>query len=165
MIRRVRPEDAEELAALYRSNREFLEPFEPLRRPAFFTADGQRKRLEQQLAEETHPFAIVDGDAIAGAINLFGIVRGGLQSGVIGYWVDQARNGHGLATGAVAEMLAYAFDELELHRIEAATLVENAPSQRVLEKNGFERIGLARSYLRINGEWRDFILFQRLGGD
>jgi ribosomal-protein-alanine N-acetyltransferase len=39
------------------------------------------------------------------------------------------------------------------------------PSQRVLEKNRFERIGLARNYLRINGDWRDFILFQRLGGN
>ena len=49
-----------------------------------------------------------------------------------------------------------------LHRVEAATLVENLPSQRVLEKNGFERIGLARSFLRIDGEWRDFLLFQRI---
>ena len=38
-------------------------------------------------------------------------------------------------------------------------------SQRVLEKNGFERIGLARRFLRIDDEWRDFLLFQRLADD
>jgi ribosomal-protein-alanine N-acetyltransferase len=162
VIRPVRPEDAEEIAALYLANRRFLAPFEPVRPPAFFTASGQRTRLERQLERDTHPFAILDHGAIAGTINLFGIVREGLQSGVIGYWVDCARNGRGLATAAVAETLAYAFGELDLHRIEAATLADNVPSQRVLEKNRFERIGVAHSYLRINGAWRDFVLFQRV---
>lgn len=165
MIRPLRPEDCEELAALYDANRDFLAPFEPTRPPEFFTPEGQRERLELQLADGTHPFAIFDGDAIAGTINLFNIVRESLQSGVIGYWVDNARNGRGLATGAVGEMLGYAFGELDLHRIEAATLVENVASQQVLAKNGFERIGLARRFLRIDGEWRDFLLFQRLADD
>ena len=162
MIRAVRPKDAAELAALYLANREFLAPFEPARPPDFFTAEGQRTRLERQLADATHPFAILDGEAIAGTINLFRISRDGPASGVIGYWIDRASNGRGLATAAVGEILAYAFDTLALHRVEAATLVDNVSSQRVLEKNRFERIGLARNYICINGEWRDFILFQRL---
>lgn len=162
MIRQLRVEDAEELAALYRANREFLAPFEPERPPDFFTAEGQREQLEQRLAAGTHAFAILDGDAIAGTVNLFHIVREALQSGTIGYWVDSARNGRGLATGAVADIVAYAFGELDLHRVEAATLVDNVSSQRVLEKCGFERIGIARRFLRIAGEWRDFVLFQRI---
>jgi [ribosomal protein S5]-alanine N-acetyltransferase len=165
VIRSVRPDDAEELAALYRANREFLGPFEPVRPPEFFTADGQTARLRRQLADDTHPFAILDEGAIAGTINLFGIVRDGPESGVIGYWVDGARNGRGLATTAVGEILEYAFDDLGLHRVEAATLVDNLASQRVLEKNEFDRIGLARGYLRIAGDWRDFFLFQRLSDD
>jgi ribosomal-protein-alanine N-acetyltransferase len=165
MIRAVRPEDAEELAALYGANQDFLSPFEPVRPPEFFTADGQTARLRRQLADDTHPFAILDGGAIAGTINLFGIVRDGPESGVIGYWVDGARNGRGLATAAVGEILAYAFGDLSLHRVEAATLVDNLASQRVLEKNEFERIGLARGYLRIAGDWRDFFLFQRVSDD
>ena len=165
MIRPVRPEDCEELAALYLANRSFLAPFEPVRPPEFFTASGQRERLQRQLDGETHPFAILDNGAIAGTINLFGIVRDGPESGVIGYWVDGTRNGRGLATGALGEILEYAFGEVGLHRVEAATLVDNLPSQRVLEKNEFERIGLARSYLRIAGNWQDFFLFQRLYDD
>lgn len=165
MIRPVRPEDSEELAALYLANRDFLAPFEPVRPPDFFTADGQRERLQRQLDGETHPFAILDDGAIAGTINVFHIVRESLQSCTIGYWIDGARNGRGLATGAVGEILVFAFEDLALHRVEAATLVDNVPSQRVLEKNGFERIGLARRFLRINDEWRDFFLFQRLADD
>jgi ribosomal-protein-alanine N-acetyltransferase len=165
VIRPVRPEDCEELAALYLANRDFLAPFEPVRPPEFFTADGQRERLQRQLDDETFPFAIVDDSAIAGTINLFHIMRESLQSGTIGYWIDHRRNGRGLATGAVVEIVAYAFDELDLHRVEAATLVDNVASQRVLEKSGFERIGLARRYLRIDDEWRDFFLFQRRADD
>ena len=165
MIRPVRPADGEELAALYLANRDFLAPFEPVRPPEFFTADGQRERLQRQLDGETHPFAILDDGAIAGTINVFHIVRESLQSCTIGYWIDGARNGRGLATGAVREILAFAFEDLALHRVEAATLVDNVPSQRVLEKNGFERIGLARRFLRIDDEWRDFFLFQRLADD
>ena len=164
-IRPLRAEDAEELAALYRANRDFLAPFEPVRPEDFFTAEGQRDRLARQLADDTHPFAILDHGEIAGTINLFNIVRGALEGGTIGYWVDGDRNGRGLATGAVADLLAYAFGEVSLHRIEAATLEDNLPSQRVLEKNGFERIGLARRLLRIADEWRDFLLFQRLADD
>jgi len=161
MIRPLRAEDAEELAALYAANRDFLAPYEPERPEDFFTADGQRTRLERQLADGRLAFAILDGDAIAGTINLFHIVREVLQSVTIGYWIDQARNGRGLATSAVEDAVAIAFGELELHRVEAATLVDNVASQRVLEKAGFERIGVARRFLLIHGEWRDFVLFQR----
>ncbi len=161
-IRLVTPDDAAELAALYAANREFLAPFEPVRPDSFFTADGQRERLALQLEGGTHPFAILDGDTIAGTINVFHIIRESLQSCTIGYWIDRARNGRGLATAAVEDVVAYAFGELELHRVEAATLTDNVASQRVLEKAGFERIGVARRFLRINDEWRDFVLFQRV---
>ena len=165
MIKLLTPDDGPALAALYLANRDFLAPFEPVRPPEFFTADGQRERLQRQLDGKTHPFAILDDGAIAGTINVFHVVRESLQSCTIGYWIDGARNGRGLATGAVGEILAFAFEDLALHRVEAATLVDNVPSQRVLEKNGFERIGLARRFLRINDEWRDFFLFQRLADD
>jgi ribosomal-protein-alanine N-acetyltransferase len=55
-----------------------------------------------------------------------------------------------------------AFGELGLHRLEAGTLPDNFGSQRVLEKNGFERFGLAHRFLLIAGEWRDHVLFERV---
>jgi ribosomal-protein-alanine N-acetyltransferase len=157
-IRHLTSEDAGELAALLVANREFLAPFEPDRDERFYTAEGQRERIEsgEQLA-----FAILDGSRIAGMVALSHIARGPFQSANLGYWVAQDLNDRGLATKAVAEVIEIAFGDLGLHRLEAGTQVDNLASRRVLEKNGFEPIGIARSYLLIAGEWRDHLLFQR----
>jgi ribosomal-protein-alanine N-acetyltransferase len=157
-LRRLTPEDVGELSALLVENREFLAPFEPVRDEHFFTAAAQRERIED---EGSPAFAIVDDSRIAGTVTLSNIVYGALQSGNVGYWVAERFNGRGLATRAVAEVVEIAFADLGLHRLEAATLVDNLPSQRVLEKNDFEPIGLARRYLLIGAEWRDHLLFQR----
>ena len=157
MIRRLRQDDAGELAALLRANRDFLAPFEPVRDERFFTPEGQAERI----AQHGHLFAILDDEAIAGTIAISNVLLGALRSANVGYWVDQARNGRGLASGAVAEVAETAFGELELHRLEAGTLVDNVGSQRVLERNRFTRIGIAPRYLHIGGAWRDHVLFQR----
>jgi ribosomal-protein-alanine N-acetyltransferase len=110
-------------------------------------------------------FAIVDDRSIAGTISVSNVLRGAFQSANVGYWVDRPRNGRGLATAAVAEVVRHAFDELGLHRLEAGTLLDNIASQRVLEKNRFTRIGVARKHLYIAGAWRDHVLFERLADD
>jgi [ribosomal protein S5]-alanine N-acetyltransferase len=157
-IRPLTSEDAGELAALLVENREFLAPFEPDRDERYYTVEGQRERIE---SGEQQAFVILDGDRIAGIVALSHIARGPFQSANLGYWVAQDVTGRGLATKAVGEVIEVAFGELGLHRLEAGTQVDNVASRRVLEKNGFEPIGIARAYLRIAGEWRDHILFQR----
>ena len=157
MIRRLTTADAEELAALLVANREFLAPFEPVRPERFFTPVGQAERI----AEHANLFAILDDEAIAGTIAISNVVHGAFCSATLGYWVDRARNGRGLASAAVDAALATAFGQLGLHRLEAGTLVDNVGSQRVLERNGFTRIGVAPHYLHIGGAWRDHVLFQR----
>jgi ribosomal-protein-alanine N-acetyltransferase len=161
VIRRLTADDAGELAALLVENRDFLTPFEPDRDERFYTVDGQRERLER---EGVHDFAILDEERIAGTMQLSNVVRGPRQSANLGYWVAERANGRGLATNAVGEVIPIAFGELGLHRLEAGTLVENLASRRVLEKNGFEQIGIARGYLHIGGDWRDHMLFQLLAG-
>jgi ribosomal-protein-alanine N-acetyltransferase len=161
VIRLLTTADAEEVAALYVSNRAFLAPFEPDRDDEFFTPAFQRKRIEGA-GDDHWRWAIVDGGRIAGMIVLADVLRGALQVGNLGYWVDRGHNGRGLASSAVADVVSFAFGEAGLHRLEAGTLVDNHASQRVLEKNGFERFGLARKLLRINGEWRDHVLFERI---
>ena len=111
---------------------------------------------------DTVPHLIVEDDRIVGRIVLSNIVRGPLMSASLGYWVARHANGRGVATAAADRLCRIAFDELGLHRVEAGTLVDNLASQRVLERIGFQRFGLAPRYLRINGEWRDHVLFQRL---
>jgi ribosomal-protein-alanine N-acetyltransferase len=150
-------------------NREFLAPWEPKREPEFFTLDGQRAAIKCVLREleqgVTVPHVSVDDDRIVGRVTLSNIVRGPFQSCNIGYWVSADANGHGHATAAVAQMSEIAFSQLGLHRIEAGTLPNNTGSQRVLEHNGFERIGVARAYLSIAGRWQDHVLYQLLGPD
>jgi ribosomal-protein-alanine N-acetyltransferase len=166
VIRPVTPADAEELSALYRENRDFLAPFEPARSDDFYTVQGQRERLEQ-LANDAAAgagwrFSIVDGGAIVGTINVSDVIRGPMQVANVGYWVAREHNGRGLATRAVADVIEFAFGEAALHRLEAGTLPDNLASQRVLEKNGFERFGFAHKLLLIGGEWTDHVLFERL---
>jgi ribosomal-protein-alanine N-acetyltransferase len=161
VIRLLAPADADELAALFLANREFLAPYNPDHPESLFTAEGQRDRI--RLAE--HPYGIVDEGSLAGTISLSNLVRGPFQSATVGYWVDEARRGRGLATRAVAAIAELAFGELELHRLEAPTLIDNLSSQRVLTKNRFTRIGLAPRYLHISGAWRDHLLYRRTAED
>lgn len=58
-----------------------------------------------------------------------------------------------------------AFASLDLHRVQGEVVTDNHRSQRVLERNGFERYGLAPSYLKIAGQWQDCVLFQRIRSD
>jgi [ribosomal protein S5]-alanine N-acetyltransferase len=157
--------DADALAELYRSNRDFLAPWEPVRNDDFYTADGQRAVIVDALARHAQgialPHVILDGaDRLAGRIALNNIVRGAFQSCDLGYWVSAAVNGRGLATRAVREMIGAAFSALGLHRIQAATLPHNAASRKVLARNGFTQIGMAPEYLYIAGRWQDHIIFQ-----
>ena len=110
-------------------------------------------------------FVIVDGGELVGLASITGVVLGAIRSGMVSYFVDEARAGRGLATAAVAELLTVAFDELGLHRVEAGTAVLNVASQRVLERNGFTRVGLLRRHLLLQGEWVDHFLWERLADD
>lgn len=161
-------DDVPELTALHRANREFLAPWEPIREDEFFSEVGQAAivRADLDLYDEGRklPRVIVDdAGRIVGKVTLNGIVRASsFLSCAMGYWVSESENGKGLATRAVGEVVRHAFGELELHRVQAEVMPRNAGSQRVLERNGFERFGMAPGYLRIAGRWEDHIMYQAL---
>ncbi|GAA3168456.1 MULTISPECIES: GNAT family N-acetyltransferase [Streptomyces] len=170
LIRPATVADAAALARALRRNRQHLAPFEPRRDAAHHTADGQRDRLRELVAEQDAGRALpwllmADDGEVVGAATLTGIVGGPLRSGSLGYWIDAARVGQGLASAAVRQVCAAADAVLRLHRIEAGTLLTNAASQRVLVKNGFTAYGVAERYLHIDGAWRDHRLFQRILND
>lgn len=168
--RLIRIDDAPAITELLVENRDFLQPWEPVRGDEYFTLAGQRKAIEAALDRYSQGTAVpcvilADEDTIAGRINLNTIVRGPFQSASVGYLVGENFNGRGLATTAVADIKRRAFGELGLHRLEAGTLKRNVGSQKVLERNGFERFGFAPRYLNIAGEWQDHILFQVLNAE
>jgi len=165
-VRPARAEDAGPLAALYRANRDYLAPFEPVRDEQFFTDAGQATRLAALLAEQAqgraYPYLIEVDGVLAGRVTVTNVARGPFCSGSLGYWVAASHTGRGVASAAVGHVVTDCFTTHGLHRLEAATLVDNLASQAVLRRTGFTLIGLAPRYLHIAGQWRDHQLFQRL---
>ena len=104
-------------------------------------------------------------DALVGGLTLSNIRRGVTQAVSIGYWTGLHFIGRGYMTRSVRMAAGYVFDTLRLHRIEAACLPNNTASIAVLERNGFQREGIARSYLKIDGRWQDHVLYALLSDD
>ncbi|MCA1832123.1 MAG: GNAT family N-acetyltransferase [Actinomycetota bacterium] len=159
--------DAPELLRMFIDNRAFFAPWDPVREEDYFTLSKQESVIRAEISARDQgqkmPFVItLDGTGeIIGTININDIVRGVFQSANLGYEIAEKHNGRGYATAAVGLATAHAFKALGLHRVQAGTLLHNVRSQRVLEKNGFRREGVALRYLRIAGEWQDHIIFAK----
>ena len=149
-------------------SRAFLTPWEPTWPEDDLTRAAFRRRLRRQVEDmardESFAFLVFDAatDALIGGLTLGGIRRGVAQAATLGYWMGERYAGRGRMTRAVAAATRYGFSTLRLHRIEAACLPENVASMTLLERNGFRREGLARAYLRIDGGWRDQVLYALL---
>jgi len=158
-------------ATLRGESRDFLTPWDPvwpddaLSRKAFTNRVYWAARAET--AGTAMPlFLIRRADAaFLGALTLDNIRRGPSQSGTLGYWVGQPHARRGYMREALAAVVHYAFTELDLSRLEAGCLPENAASRGVLEKTGFKYEGVAQSYLQINGRWRNHVLYANLRAD
>ncbi|WP_040215259.1 GNAT family N-acetyltransferase [Clostridium polynesiense] len=159
------PQNAEELLNYYIRNKNHLKEFEPRRDKDFYTLETQKRLLSDSyrhfLNGTGFDFGIFINDILIGKIKLSNIVYGVFKSGILGYSIDGKYQGRGYMKRAVQLICSYAFEELELHRVEASTLVDNIKSQRVLKSSGFEELGLNKNYLYINGRWQDHITFYR----
>ncbi|MEV0632087.1 GNAT family N-acetyltransferase [Nonomuraea wenchangensis] len=169
VLRPLTEQDDEALLRAYIRNRDHLRRWEPRRPAEFYTLPGQSLRLKDLLRQRaegrTVPWVMTDGDEIVGAMTLNNVVRGPWLNADLGYWTDARYTGRGLTTTAVLEVCRLADQVLGLHRIAAATLLDNAASQSVLRKAGFEQFGTAPRYLEIDGRWQDHRLFQRILND
>jgi ribosomal-protein-alanine N-acetyltransferase len=163
-VRLVRPQDAEVLSRLETQNREYLQAGGPARSDEYVSVDGQARLIDGLLdrhAEGTClPYLIEADGAVVGRMLVTAIVRGGFQSGVVGYWVAEAVTGRGIASAALTRMVEIAFGPENLHRLEAATTLANEASARVLTRAGFQQYGVAQKYLLMDGRWEDHRIFQ-----
>ncbi|WP_370618008.1 GNAT family N-acetyltransferase [Mumia sp. Pv 4-285] len=164
-LRPIRRSDARVWARLRRDSAEWLGRWEatlPSSVPSGNRSYSAAVRsLRQQAAQgRTLPFVTTYGsDEMVGQVTVSGITWGSARWAQIGYWVSRGHAGRGITTTAVAMATDHCFEVLGLHRIEIAIRPENTASLRVVEKLGFDRVGLAPRYLHIDGDWRDHLLF------
>ena len=118
-----------------------------------------RKGLERLADAAGVNAGIFDRGALCGVVGLFHVdARTG--SGEMGYWVGTGTEGRGVATRACRAMLRYAFDDLELHRVELKCAASNGRSAAVAERLGFTLEGRLRLADRLADEtWDDLLLY------
>jgi ribosomal-protein-alanine N-acetyltransferase len=144
-------------------NREFLEKLTPLRDEYFYTLDNQKSILQRNIEDyekgTNYNFYIFhkNDNLLIGHIGLSNIIKGVFQSCFLGYSLDKDYINKGYMTLAIKQTVDFAFNTLSLHRIEANVMPHNIASLKVLEKNNFNKEGLAKKYLKINGKWEDHI--------
>jgi len=163
--------DFKSWAALREESRDFLTPWEPTWPHDALTRHAFRRRLKaytQEWRQGTGFSFLVyrlSDQVLMGGVTLSNLRRGVAQSASLGYWIGERFARQGFMSEAVAAVLEFAFEELALHRVEAACLPENDASRSLLLKVGFRQEGYARQYLRINGKWQDHLLFEILRDD
>ncbi|MDG1282644.1 MAG: GNAT family protein [Pseudorhodobacter sp.] len=150
---------------------DFLQPWEPvwssdhLSRRAFTNRVYWAARAKAQGTALPLMMIRREDQALLGAITLDNIRRGPAQAATLGYWMGHRYIRHGYMREAIQAVVHHAFTTLDLSRVEAACLPENAASRGVLEKTGFKYEGVAQSYLQIAGRWRNHVLYANLRGD
>ncbi len=165
------PQDYQAWKRVRESSRKFLEPWEPRWPKDDLTRTGYRRRLKRYISEsnmntgETYFLVDIEDNLPIGGISISNIRFGVARMCNIGYWMGEKYAAKGYMTKSVNAIADHIFDDLQLCRIEAACLVHNERSSRLLERVGFVREGLCRNYLEIDGERRDHILYSLLKQD
>ena len=163
--------DALKWQKLRMSSKSFLVPWEPSWNASSCTRRAYLRYLKNSnyLANMDRAYSFLifktDDKTLLGGINVGNVRRGVAQSASLGYWigVKYARNGY--MKEALRLLVPSLFVDLRLNRIEAATLEENTASKNLLKKIGFKKEGVLRKYLKINGAWRDHVLYGLLEND
>lgn len=167
LLRPLEPGDFAKWQEVRRCNDEWLTKWEPQRLPgqpdvvedahAFGVRCSARQR-ERQLGTGYGFGVFVDGH-FGGEVNLNSIQRGPFQNAYVGYWIDERMAGNSYIPEALVVVMRFAFEELHLHRVQAAIVPRNDSSRRVAAKLELREEGTALKYLEINGVWEDHIRY------
>ena len=170
-LRAPRIDDFAEWSSLRARSRAFLEPWEPRWPDDDLTREAYRYRVRRYDADRSGGLAlplfvfVKDSGRLVGGLTIGGIRRGAAEACTLGYWMGEPFAGKGYMHDALSAIIPHVFDRMRLHRIEAACIPENERSARLLEKVGFRREGHLRGYLKINGTWRDHLLYALISED
>lgn len=173
-IRPPRQDDHLAWSRLRRASQQALKPWEPSWAIDHLSHASFRRRVRWSAREiaagRAYPLLLFErvpgvGPTLVGGLTIEHVRLGAAMSASLGYWLGVGATGRGLMTEALEAVTAYAFETLNLSRLEAACLPENGPSRRLLLRCGFQEEGLARAYLRIDGAWRDHVVYERRRAD
>ncbi|MFJ9629990.1 GNAT family N-acetyltransferase [Streptomyces sp. NPDC091280] len=153
-IRHFTYEDAAEFTARARESKDLHQPwlFPPTSADAFTAYAG---RLIQDPTKAGFLVCELDGDGIAGFININNIVQGGFQCGALGYGAFAHAAGRGLMREGVNAVMDHAFGPMRLHRLEINVQPGNAASIALARSCGFRLEGFSPDMIYIDGAWRD----------
>ena len=157
---------ADELLRFEADNRAFFEARINSRPPGYYSADGVRAAIalaEREAADDKgYQFLVrTEVGELVGRVNLAGVRRTHFQMADLGYRMAESACGKGYASEAVRLVLAKAFGELGLARVEAIARVGNAGSVKVLLRNGFLEFGRSTRSFELGGAWHDRLHFER----
>lgn len=171
VLRTPRMEDFDQWISLREASKNFLQPWEPVWDPADSKRSAFRQRMKRYQAELKSGKSISfflfanDGKQLVGGLTLANIRRGVSQSCTLGYWMGEEHAGQGMMKRAVHRIIPFVFEDMKMHRLEAAAIDSNQPSISLLENSGFIFEGNVRKYLKINGKWQDHRLYSILNDD
>jgi ribosomal-protein-alanine N-acetyltransferase len=163
--------DALKWQKLRMSSKSFLVPWEPSWDASSCTRRAYLRYFKNSnyLANMDRAYSFLifktNDKTLLGGINIGNVRRGVSQSASLGYWIGEKHSRNGYMKEALKLLIPSLFVDLRLNRIEAATLEENIASKNLLKKIGFKKEGVLRKYLKINGNWRDHILYGLLEHD
>ncbi|WP_180955242.1 GNAT family N-acetyltransferase [Peribacillus deserti] len=170
-LRALEEADAAAYTDLLVRNRHVWKQFEPAKDEDFYQVEHQRELILESQEDtkngKSYHFGIFlnNTDLLAGDISLYSVKTSFFQSAQAGYALDTDQTGKGLASEALFLLMKFAFNIINLRRLEAGVSPDNPASIRVLEKAGFRREGLMRENLLINGEWKSHFLYAVLSKD
>lgn len=163
--------DYEGWSRLRRDSRSFLVPWEPGWSREHLSLRAFRNRVvwaDRAIRQgEALPLLLLTRQTgeVVGGLTLSNIRRQPAQAGTLGYWIGEAFARKGYMSEALSAVRDHAFGALDLSRLEAACLPENAASRKLLERCQFKYEGVAQAYLQINGRWRNHVLYAALRAD
>ena len=167
LMRAWREDDINDALEIILENREHLQTYMQWM-TADYSIDDARKFLfeaiKNRLDRNTLGLALVEGGKLVGSTG-FNRLDWKARVCEIGYWIDHRHEGKGIVTKACKTMIDYAFDELEMNRVEIRCSTENARSAAVPERLGFQREGVLRQAEVLNGRPHDFYIYGLLAED
>lgn len=167
VMRAWREDDIDAALRIVLENREHLQTYMQWMTPDYSIEHARKfifEGIKNRLDKVTLGLALVEDGDLIGSTG-FNRLDWNAKVCEIGYWIDHRHEGKGVITKACKAMIAYAFDELEMNRVEIRCSTENVRSAAVPERLGFKLEGTLRQAEVLNGKAHDFLIFGLLAED